>query len=300
LETVNLENYALSMGEYSIKELEKLSGIKAHTIRIWEKRYKLITPKRTATNIRFYSDNDLKKIINIAVVNNSGVKISHIAKLTDGKLNKLVHEQNRFGENITSPIDKLIMATVAMDEKAFDKTVHQLESSRGFEEVVIKVIYPFLEKIGVLWHTGEITPAQEHFVSNLIRQKIIVAIDQLPYPKSKSKTVLFLRENEYHEIGLLFYNYLARKEGHQTFYLGQSVPYYDLKQVVATHHPTLLITSIVTSLNEDRLDGYLQNLSHDFKKQTIVISGMAVRDFDFSSFKNIKLFSSAKSLKSFL
>ncbi|HEV8514456.1 MAG TPA: MerR family transcriptional regulator [Cyclobacteriaceae bacterium] len=295
-----IEKLALFMGEYSIKELEKLSGIKAHTIRIWEKRYKLITPKRTATNIRFYSDNDLKKIINIAVVNNSGVKISHIAKLTTDKLNKLVHEQNQFGEDITSPIDKLIMATVAMDEKAFVKTVQQLESSKGFEEVVRKVMYPFLERIGVLWHTGEITPAQEHFVSNLIRQKIIVAIDQLPYPRGKSKTVLFLPENEYHEIGLLFYNYLARKKGHQTFYLGQSVPYSDLKQVVATHHPTLLISSIITSLNNDLLESYVRDLSHDFKKQTIAISGMAVRDFDFSRFKNIKLFSSVESLKSFL
>jgi len=289
------------MGEYSIKELEKLSGIKAHTIRIWEKRYKLIAPKRTSTNIRLYSDNDLKKIINIAVANNSGVKISHIAKLTDDGLNKLVQQQNQLGEDIASPIDKLIMATVAMDEEAFTRTIAKLESSKGFEEVVTKLLYPFLEKIGVLWHTGEIMPAQEHFVSNLIRQKIIAAIDKLPYPKRKSsKTVLFLPENEFHEIGLLFYNYLARKKGHQTFYLGQSVPYTDLKQVVAAHHPSLLITSIVTSLNEDRLEGYISKLSRDFKKLTIVISGMAIRDFDFSRFKNIKGLSSAENLKTFL
>src|SRR4051812_13802245 len=121
------------MGEYSIKELEKLSGIKAHTIRIWEKRYKLISPKRTSTNIRFYSDSDLKKIINIAVVNNSGVKISHIAKLTSDKLNKLVQEQNQAGKDIASPIDKLILATVEMDEQTFSKTLMQMESSSGFE-----------------------------------------------------------------------------------------------------------------------------------------------------------------------
>lgn len=289
------------MGEYSIKELEKLSGIKAHTIRIWEKRYKLIAPKRTSTNIRLYSDNDLKKIINIAVANNSGVKISHIAKLTADGLNKLVQQQNQLGEDIASPIDKLIMATVAMDEEAFTRTITKLESSKGFEEVVTKLLYPFLEKIGVLWHTGEIMPAQEHFVSNLIRQKIIAAIDKLPYPKRKStKTVLFLPENEFHEIGLLFYNYLARKKGHQTFYLGQSVPYTDLKQVVAAHHPSLLITSIVTSLNEDRLEDYISKLSRDFKKLTIVVSGMAIRDFDFSRFKNIKGLSSAENLKTFL
>jgi DNA-binding transcriptional MerR regulator len=289
------------MGEYSIKELEKLSGIKAHTIRIWEKRYKLIKPKRTSTNIRFYSDDDLKKIINIAVVNNSGVKISHIANLTADKLNKLVQQQNQIGDDIASPIDKLVIATVAMDEQAFSKTVEKLEASKGFENVVTQVMYPFLEKIGVLWHTGEIMPAQEHFVSNLIRQKIIAALDKLPYPKNNSsRTILFLPENEFHEIGLLFYNYLARKKGHHTFYLGQSVPYSDLKQVVDAHRPTLLITSIVTSLNEDRLKRLIQDLSRDFKKQTIVISGMAVHDFDFSPFKNVKRLSSAENLKAFL
>jgi len=289
------------MGEYSIKELEKLSGIKAHTIRIWEKRYKLITPKRTSTNIRFYSDNDLKKLLNIAVVNNSGIKISNIAKLTAGKLHELVQQQNQVGEDIASPIDKLVIATVAMDEQAFSKTLARLESQTGFEKVVTLVLYPFLERIGVLWHTGEIMPAQEHFVSNLIRQKLIAAIDKLPYPEKNSfKTILFLPENEFHEIGLLFYSYLARKNGHHTFYLGQSVPYNDLKRVVATHHPNLLITSIVTSLNEDRLGTYLGNLSRDFKKQTIAISGLGIRDFDLRPFRNIKRFSSAENLKTLL
>jgi DNA-binding transcriptional MerR regulator len=289
------------MGQYSIKELEKLSGIKAHTIRIWEKRYKLISPKRTSTNIRRYSDNDLKKIINIAVVNNSGVKISHISKLTSDKLNKLVREQNQAGENLASPIDKLVLATVEMNEQSFSRILMEQESSSGFEEVVTTVMYPFLEKIGVLWHTGEITPAQEHFVSNLIRQKIIVAIDKLPYPRSKAhKTVLFLPENEYHEIGLLFYNYLARKNGHQTYYLGQSVPYGDLKRVIATHKPKTLITSVITSLNADRLDSLVNSLSRDFEKQTILISGMAIREYDFAHFKNIRRFSSVKDLKTFL
>ncbi|HCW08415.1 MAG TPA: helix-turn-helix-type transcriptional regulator [Cytophagales bacterium] len=289
------------MSEYSIKELEKLSGIKAHTIRIWEKRYKLISPKRTSTNIRLYSDNDLKKIINISVVNNSGVKISHIAKLTSAKLNELVQGKSSSGEDMASPIDKLVLATAEMNEQLFCKCIDTLEASHGFENVVVHVLYPFLQKLGVLWHTGEITPAQEHFVSNLIRQKLIAAIDRLPLPRGKSKkTILFLPENEQHEIGLLFANYIARKKGHLTYYLGQSVPYKDLKQVVTVHQPDVLITSIVTSLNDDNLEVLLKNLSHDFKKQLVLISGLAVRQFDFSKFKNIRHFDSADMLKSLL
>lgn len=289
------------MGEYSIKELEKLSGIKAHTIRIWEKRYKLITPKRTPTNIRYYSDNDLKKIINIAVVNNSGLKISHIARLTERNLSELVHSKNKPEKGIASPIDRLVLATVAMDEQDFCKTLDHLSSSHQFERVVTEVLFPFLEKVGVLWQTGEVTPAQEHFVSNLIRQKMIAAVDQLPFPKVKSRRiVLFLPENEYHEIGLLFSNYISRKKGYQTFYLGQSVPIDDLRQVVATHTPAILITSMVTSMHADRLKEFVRKLSIDFKKQSILISGMAVRGFDFSKLKNVKQFYTAEMLKNLL
>jgi len=289
------------MAEYSIKELEKLSGVKAHTIRIWEKRYKLINPKRSATNIRSYSDADLKKIMNVAIVNNSGVKISHIARLPLSELNKLVQQQTESGEEIASPVDKLTIATIEMSERIFNKTLKKLESSMGFEAIVLHVLYPFLEKIGVLWQTGEITPAQEHFVSNLIRQKIFVAVDSLPLPSENSpKAVLFLPENEFHEIGLLFYHYLARKKGYTTFYLGQSVPHADLKKVVAVHQPELLITALVTSLNNVNLKATVRALSSDFKKQTILISGMAARKSNLESFKNVQHFLTAQEFKAFL
>lgn len=289
------------MAEYSIKELEKLSGIKAHTIRIWEKRYKLISPKRTSTNIRFYSDNDLKKIINVAIVNNSGIKISRIARLPASELTKLVHQQNQSGEEFASPIDKLILATIEMSERIFNKTLKQLEASMQFESIVTKVLYPFLEKIGVLWQTGEITPAQEHFVSNLIRQKLFVAIDNLSLPPENSpKIVFFLPENEFHEMGLLFHHYLARKMNYNSFYLGQSVPHADLKKVVETHKPKFLITSFITTLNESHLKSYLQTLSKDFKKQSILISGPIIRKWGITSFRNIQHFSSALELKGLL
>jgi DNA-binding transcriptional MerR regulator len=284
------------MGQYSIKELEKLSGIKAHTIRIWEKRHRLISPSRTNTNIRLYSDNDLKKIINVAIVNNAGVKISHIARLSPDELNRLVTDHSDKGIEV-APIDQLIVAMVEMNEQNFEKVLAKLSFKMGFEDLVTKVIYPFLEKIGILWQTGNITPAQEHFVSNLIRQKLMVAIDALPYPASNSLgAVLFLPENEYHEIGLLFYNYLARKNGIRTFYLGQSVPYADLKQVVSAHQPTFIITSIITTLNKDHLLEYITRLSSDFDKQSILLSGR-IQELDLKKLKNINTFSSADTLK---
>lgn len=289
------------MAEYSIKDLEKLSGVKAHTIRIWEKRYKLINPKRTPTNIRFYSDSDLKKIINVAIVNNSGVKISHIAKLPDNEISRLVQQQHESGEDIASPVDKLILATVEMNERSFTKVMKKLDASMSFEAIVLEVLYPFLEKIGVLWQTGEITPAQEHFVSNLIRQKIFVAIDNLPLPNDNSQSVLlFLPENEYHEIGLLFYHYLVRKMGYISLYLGQSVPYVDLKAVVSVHKPKYIITSIVTTLHEGDVMSYAGRLSRDFAKQITLISGMVAQKFDFSGLENVRSFSSAVELKKIL
>lgn len=289
------------MAEYSIKELEKLSGIKAHTIRIWEKRYKLINPKRSATNIRSYSDSDLKKIMNVAIVNNSGIKISHIARLPVSELNKLVHQQNELGEDISSPIDKLTMATIEMNERIFNKTLKKLETSMRFETIVTNVLYPFLENIGVLWQTGEITPAQEHFVSNLIRQKLFVAVDSLPLPSDDSKkVVLFLPEGEFHEMGLLFYHYLARKKGYSTFYLGQSVPHEDLKKVVAVHSPKVLITSFITAISEGQLKERIRKLSSDFRKQTILISGMATVKSSLGTFKNVHQFKTSQDLNSLL
>ena len=288
------------MGQYSIKELEKLSGIKAHTIRIWEKRHQIISPSRTSTNIRYYSDQDLKKIMNVAIVNSAGVKISHIARLSHDELAKMVDEQSDQSVEV-APIDQLIVAMVELDEPNFEKVLEKLGNKLGFEELILKVVYPFLEKIGILWQTGNITPAQEHFISNLIRQKLIAAIDKLPHPSRQAKrAVLFLPENEYHEIGLLFYQYLSRKNGILTYYLGQSVPYADLKQIVQAHQPNFIISSFVTTFKKDHLDTFVKNLSGDFPHQKILISGRAIQQFNFESLPNIEVFSTANGLKSLI
>jgi MerR family transcriptional regulator, light-induced transcriptional regulator len=288
------------MGKYSIKELEKLSGIKAHTIRIWEKRYGVIDPQRTATNIRFYSDDDLKKIINVSLLNNAGIKISAIASLSNDDLGKKVRELSET-DNTSVHIDQLVTSMIDLDEEKFEDELHAIEKKFGFENTITEIIYPFLNKIGVLWQTGNITPAHEHFISNLIRQKIIVATAALPIPsKSNIRVVLFLPENELHEIALLFYHYLARKYGYRTFYLGQSVPHDDLKVVYTIHKPHILITSLTSNPAPSALNHYLQKLSDDFSGSRVFASGALLRKTSFHYPANLKVFESAVELRDML
>lgn len=266
------------MGKYSIKELERLSGIKAHTIRIWEKRHQLIEPQRTKTNIRYYSDDDLKKIINVSVLNNNGIKISGIVKLSLSEINQQVAELSESKNSIDIYIEQLIVALVDMDEEQFEKMLGQLTIKFGFERMILEIIYPFLEKIGVLWLTNNITPAQEHFITHLIRQKMIVAIDALPLaPKDATKAILFLPENELHELSLLFYYYITKKKGIRTYYLGQTVPYEALKSVYDLHKPHFIITSFTTHPRASDLQKYVDKLCADCGAAKILASGYALK-----------------------
>ena len=167
------------MAVYSIKELEKLSGIKAHTIRIWEKRYNLIEPHRTNTNIRYYTDSDLKKILNVAVLNRQGIKISNIAKLNDLELKEEIIRVSRSHYSNEDIIDSLIIAMFDLDEYKLLSIIEKSISRIGFTSTVTDVLYPMLDKVGILWQSGDIYPAHEHFLSNLLRQKIIAATDKL-------------------------------------------------------------------------------------------------------------------------
>jgi len=189
---------------------------------------------------------------------------------------------------------------IDMEEEMFEKILNNLILRFGFEKAIMDVVYPFLEKIGILWQTHNITPAHEHFISNLIRQKIIVAIDSLAIPsKASKKVLLFLPESEMHEIGLLFYHYLIRKNGCRTYYLGQSVPHEDLKQVVEVHQPDILVTSIISS-PEGNIDHYLKKLSGDFSPLPILASGLKVQRFGDGKLNNIQFFSRASTLVKFI
>ncbi len=270
------------MANYSIKDLEKLSGIKAHTIRIWEKRYNLINPNRTQTNIRFYSDSELRRLLNISILVLNGFKISKIAQLDNNEICEkvLLYSQNSFfPENL---IENLTISMIDFDEIKFDRLISNQILKLGFEETFLKVLHPFMERIGMLWQAGSILPSHEHFISNLIRQKLIVAIEShntQQQSNQKNTFVLFLPEGEWHELGLLFYQYLLKKHGFQTLYLGQSVPLSDLDRLVSVHPKLFALTSISTSMAENNLKDMFNQLSATFLNSKVFVFGSVINKY---------------------
>ena len=290
------------MSTYSIKDLERLTGIKAHTIRIWEKRYAIVDPSRTDSNIRWYNDEDLKKLLNVSILNRYGYKISRIASLSRKQINEKIMEVVKPESDYLSQIESLIVSMIELNEERLERILNQSILKIGFEETLFYVVYPFFDKMGLLWQTGTINPAQEHFVSNLIRMKLCVAIDSLPAitnPDAK-KILLFLPSWELHEIGLLTYYYIARKAGLKVFYLGQNVPYHDLVSVGKTVNPDIIGTYFVSAISILDMQNYLKALSTDFPNQHVLVSGIQAANIDFELSDLTKLMSSAKDFKSFI
>ncbi|RIV47430.1 MerR family transcriptional regulator [Flagellimonas pelagia] len=212
---------------FSIRDMENLSGIKAHTIRIWEKRYNLFSPERTDTNIRTYNVVSLQKLLNVTMLYNNGYKISKIAKLDDTKIPVLVRDIVAKNSEKSHALNSLKLAMLNFDQSLFLQTYNSLLKERSFTQIFNEVFIPFLNELGLLWQTNTISPAHEHFISNLIKQKIYIHTDklQMEEPTQKDKVfVLFLPENEIHEIGLLYINYELANKGYKTIYLGQTMP----------------------------------------------------------------------------
>lgn len=267
------------MSRYSIKDLENLSGIKAHTLRMWEKRYAVLTPMRTETNIRFYDESQLKKLLNISLLIESGFKISKISQWSQAEINKQIEsvfkDQNALEDQaIENKINGLIISMIDMDEGKFSSIYNTSIQKRGFLETILQVIFPFLERVGFMWGINQITPAEEHFITNLIRQKVISAIDNLEVEFSQNKTfLLYLPQDEHHELGLLISNYLIRERGYKTYYFGQDVPFNDLIGAVEMCQPDYILTFAVTSLTSANVVEYTKNLSNAFPDKIIVLSG---------------------------
>ncbi len=266
------------MSNYSIKDLEQLSGIKAHTLRIWEQRYNIINPKRTDTNIRTYDDNDLKLVLNIALLKDHDYKISEIAKLSLDELSKEVLAISDKQLNYPDQIHALTIAMIDIDEERFEKIMSTNILQFGFENTMINIIYPFLSRIGTLWVTGSIGPAQEHFITNLIRQKIIVAIDgQIIKPNADSKKyILYTPEGEFHEIPLLFANFILRARHNKVIYLGQSMPFSELQFICQHHKPDCLFTVITSTPGQDEIQQYVNRLGDSFPDIKILLTGYQV------------------------
>jgi len=282
------------MGAYTIRELENLSGIKAHTIRIWEKRYGLIAPQRTSTNIRTYRDTELKKLLNISILNRNGLKISKIAQLSS---DEIVSRINQYTHDITSTesqIENLTLAMIDLDEHRFEQVLARSVIKFGFEDAVIRVLYPFFVRIGLMWQTDSINATQEHFISNMVRQKFFAAIDNLETDMrpENPRFIFFLPEGELHEIGLLFFCYLTKKRGFRTLYLGQSLPLKDLSEISRTFPYQYLVTSVTASFNKRGTSEYLKNISEKFSDRTVFISGARILDYSSEAPPNIKLITS--------
>lgn len=288
------------MRNYSIKDLEQLSGIKAHTLRIWEQRYNLLSPKRTDTNIRYYDDADLRLILNVALLNENGFKISKIAKMTSEDISQEVIMLTERSFTHDDQIHALTIAMVEFDEIRFDKIISTNILKIGFEMTMINIIYPFLSKIGILWQTGSIYPGQEHFISNLIRQKLIVAIDGQVNMGSSKKFLLYLPQGELHEISLLFSCYILKSNGFQVIYLGQNTPDEDLNAVHQIHNPDYLLTVITTSPNSEDLQEYITSLGYRFPESTILVSGYQVIGRELKLPANVHVMHYLKDIKEYL
>ncbi|HUH75171.1 MAG TPA: MerR family transcriptional regulator [Chitinophagales bacterium] len=264
--------------KYSIKDLETLSNIKSHTIRIWEKRYDILNPERTDTNIRFYTNEDLKKLLNISFLNKQGIKISKIVELSDAEINEAVQALNLSDSDNETFIENLIVAMIDLNEDAFQKVFNAAVDHLGFEVAIKDIIFKFFQQIGVMWQVGAINPAQEHFVSNIVRQKIIVATEELNYQPNPSlpKVLLFLPENELHELSLLMYNYALRKRAYETIYLGQAVPLDSLERILEITQPNIIISLLTNSLNILDVNEIVIEISKKFSGK-ILISGYAIQ-----------------------
>jgi len=251
------------MRSYQITELEHLTGIKAHTIRIWEKRYNLIEPNRTSTNYRRYNDEHVKKLLNVSTLLSNGYKISKIAALSEKDLHgKILESQS--GINIdatcTGFINNMLKAMISFDEQAFEKTYATVIEKFGLFDGMVNVFTPLLNKIDMLWAINDVSTAQEHFASCLIKRKIIAATDLLSLSKvKKKKFLLLLVPGEMHDISLLFANYVIRSKGYETIYLGQDVPYENISLVIKQTKPNYVLTYF--TLPQDAKEVY-----HDLKK----------------------------------
>ncbi|MBR9919850.1 MAG: MerR family transcriptional regulator [Bacteroidetes bacterium] len=290
------------MAIYSISDLEKLSGIKAHTIRVWEQRYGIINPERTETNIRYYKDEDLKLLLNIALLKRNGLRISKIAKMDRGEIEAKVAEVSEINFEYGTQLDALTLSMIEMDELKFERIISTNIQQIGFERTMLEVIQPFLDKLSVLWLTGSINPVQESFIGYLIRQKLIVAIDKLELHTGPDvrKFILYLPEGERQELSLLFMHFMLKLRGHQVLYIGQEMAITDLADVQKIHNPDFIFTMISETFSKEPVHHYIDHLSKQFQNTEILISGYQVVAQEVESKDNIRVLHSLQETIEFL
>ncbi len=288
---------------FSIKDLENLTGIKAHTIRIWEKRYELLEPERTDTNIRFYNLSHLQKLLNISFLNNNGLKISKIASLENSEIHQQVRDLASKGNVKNHAINTLKLAMLDFDQELFYETYNALIKNQSFRNLFYEVFIPFLSEIGMLWQTDTITPAHEHFITSLIKQKILVNTELLQATNKvthKNAYVLFLPDNEIHELGLMFINYELNAAGQRSIFLGASVPIASLSDILAYYEKVIFISYFTVRPLKDELTNYLEDFNTQLlkdKNHELWILGQMTQHLDNETpSSDIKIFKTIDSL----
>jgi DNA-binding transcriptional MerR regulator len=278
------------MSSYTIKDLEKISGIKAHTIRIWEQRYQFLQPQRTETNIRTYSSDELKTILNVSLLNKYGFKISHIDKMSAEQMEEKILSLNQIDAQRERVVNALIKEMVSLNMANFERQMDTYIGQKGIEKTIIEIIFPFMERVGILWVTNHINPAQEHLATNVIRQKIILGIEKLPPVLNYTKRiVLFMPEGEYHEIGLLYVHFLLKQRGFYVDYLGANVPMVDLRYLSEFQKVDYLYCHLTSPAKNFKIHKFFEQLSEVSKIIPIVISGQLAQAYKGQIAGNIQL-----------
>ena len=286
---------------YSIKDLKVLSRIKAHTIRIWEKRYSLLSLNRTDTNIRLYNDSDLRRILNVSLLVSNGYKISKVARFDDVKIKEAVIEINKRNTAESDYVDRLILHMLNFDNIGFYNFTDEIIAKKGLEDAYLKVFFALFERIGTYWQVGTIFPAQEHYVTSILRQKLIAETDKIGFEKVNGSTMLFfLPEGEMHEMSLLFYSYLAQKYGYNVIYLGQFVPFEDLSKVQNHIKIDYVFTAFINAFPKEELENYLVQLKDTFQHQKIFITGWQVQQHNPVLPRSVKIIQDYKDFKKYL
>lgn len=267
------------MNRFSIRDIQNLTGIKAHTLRIWEQRHGIIVPKRTDTNIRYYDGDDLKKALRVALLNQHGYKISRIQNMGEQEIDKILKETVDRDFQFNNELNQLVETTIDMDIRRFEQLVDLHIENFGLEHAIEELLFKFMEKVGVLWMTNQLFPAQEHLISNVIIRKILLAIEHVHSHAVDTEPtyLLFLPEGEFHEIGLLYMHYMLIKERKNIIYLGANSPIDQVALVAKALKPDFLYTHITSVSNDFDLDKFLTKLSGIEYMKKIYISGSMIQ-----------------------
>jgi DNA-binding transcriptional MerR regulator/methylmalonyl-CoA mutase cobalamin-binding subunit len=290
------------MNRFSIKDIENLTGIRAHTIRIWEQRYGILQPKRTPTNIRYYDALDLKLALRIALLNNYGYKISRIHQMTDQDMNALIQKINDNEFKLQMLVNDLLDLMLSMQIDKFEEQVNNYIKKHGIEQAVEQLLFQFLEKIGIMWMTDRIYPAQEHLVCNVIYRKLALGIENLP-PKKEGAgpgVLLFLPEGEVHDVGLLYVNYILRKYGKDPIYLGPNTPLDDVRVVCEQKAPEYLYLHLTSVAHEFDAPKYFQKLHAICPSSKILVSGGMLKHARHAVLPNMRYLANLEEAKSVL